>query len=347
MSMNPKQLLAAFAATLVLTACAFLMPSAPPVVEGRVASFPHDVHVDDEVALDCIECHMDAEDGPMAGMPTLDMCWACHEEATQKDKPLEAQLVGFVLPSDVEATWSTVTRAAIDSNFSHQTHLEAGTDCLDCHIGVDQADRVDWDWHISMDQCINCHEHSDGLAPTDDCKACHQDIDQFTMPANHNGGWDRVHGMLSLDGPGCPDQPSRNCSLCHSDSSCDNCHATTEPSNHTEAWRLRGHGFSAQMNRESCATCHTEASCDSCHSTMTPVSHGGNFGGRTSAHCVGCHLPLGSEDSCTACHKSTPSHLQASLRPGPPHPGPVSDCRSCHFPLDHIDNGQDCNSCHR
>ncbi|MBC8405160.1 MAG: cytochrome c3 family protein [Planctomycetes bacterium] len=206
--MNPKQLLAAFAATLVLTACAFLMPSAPPVVEGRVASFPHDVHVDDEVALDCIECHMDAEDGPMAGMPTLDMCWACHEEATQKDKPLEAQLVGFVLPSDVEATWSTVTRAAIDSNFSHQTHLEAGTDCLDCHIGVDQADQVDWDWHISMDQCINCHEHSDGLAPTDDCKACHQDIDQFTMPANHNGGWGRMQGQPSIDGSGSPHPPS-------------------------------------------------------------------------------------------------------------------------------------------
>jgi cytochrome c3-like protein len=333
-------------ALMLVLACALFLPPEPPVVKGRVADFPHDLHASDEVGLDCEECHLDAETEAYAGMPTLDMCWLCHEESTELDKPLQLQLAGFILPGDEEATWSKVTYSAVESNFSHKEHLESGAECLDCHDGVDQSKRVSWSWKSSMGDCVSCHEHDSGAAPVEDCVACHAEIDQTTLPANHDGGWTRVHGILTLDGPENPDLPNRNCTLCHQKSACDACHTTELPVGHTEGWRLRGHGFSALLDRRKCATCHNEASCDSCHSTVTPKNHRASWGGKTSSHCISCHLPSGSEDTCNACHRGTPSHQLASIRPGPPHPGPGSDCRSCHIPLNHIDNGQSCTLCH-
>ncbi len=343
---NAFFLIAAAAAMLLTAACAFFVPDEPPVVEGRAADFPHDVHHSDDVGMDCVECHDGAEDQERAGMPTLGQCWQCHEEAKELEKPFERQLAGFVLPGAEEATWSTVTAPSIEFTFSHSDHVAADLDCLDCHIGADTSVKVTWDWKMTMSECVNCHDQ--GIAPAvQDCAGCHDGLDQNTVLPSHDGSWMQIHGALALGGHDCQDQASRNCSLCHQRSECDSCHASTEPISHTESWRRRGHGLAAQLDRNRCATCHTESSCDSCHRVEEPISHGVTWGGATSFHCVGCHIPLGSDDSCTACHRGTPSHRTASRRPGPPHPGAGSDCLSCHLPLEHIINGQDCSLCHR
>ncbi len=330
---------------LFVAACALFIPAPRPLVPGRAGIFPHAVHVGEDVGLECTDCHTTAEESAQAGMPTLDVCWNCHDQGVDQDTPLEEQPAGFILPGDQEPTWTSVTKLSVQTKFSHAKHLEAGASCEDCHSGVSQSEVVSRDWKVGMNECMSCHQ---GLGVTvQDCQDCHEGLDQDTMPPNHTADWQRIHGAYGSDGASWDGAPEQNCSLCHTQTSCDSCHKRTQPQDHTEPWRERGHGFAAQLDRDRCATCHTEASCDRCHRTALPVTHGGIWGGTTSAHCASCHLPLGSDDSCSVCHKGTPSHQQAPLRPGPPHPGATADCRSCHTPLDHFDNGQDCTLCHR
>jgi hypothetical protein len=329
---------------LFLVACNIFVPNNDPVVPGREGIFPHAVHVDDEVAMDCVDCHDMVETDDIAGMPTLDVCRTCHDPEEDIDYPTYSQLVSFTLPGDEEATWSSVTETPLDLNFSHGLHYDADVDCSSCHEGVMESNKTSWSWAVSMDACMTCHEGSD-VGPLA-CEECHSGLGVDDFPSNHDTGWVEMHGMFSsVDDLHSPVQ-AMNCALCHTEETCDSCHRTTQPRSHSEPWRVKGHGFNAQMDRDSCATCHTEASCVECHQTSTPSNHGGIWGGNTNAHCIGCHLPLDEGDNCSVCHSSTPSHNQAPLRPGPAHPGSSADCNSCHAPLDHLENGQDCSTCH-
>jgi len=335
--------LAASGVALFSAACVFFTPRTEPVVPGRVGIFPHVLHADGDASLDCVDCHDMAESESFAGMPTLNVCRTCHDEAAEADKDLSHQLAGFLLPGNEEATWSSVTKASIEVNFSHAKHYAAEVDCQSCHVDVIEADEVSWDWKVSMDSCISCHE-AQRVSPLE-CQQCHEGLDMEHPPVNHGDQWQQVHGMVAtIDDLHSP-MPSRDCSLCHTQEGCDACHRVTKPQSHTEPWRTRGHGIAA-FDRESCATCHSESSCVQCHKTAVPTNHSGIWGGATSAHCISCHLPLDEGDGCAACHQATPSHNAAPARLGLPHPGPSSDCRSCHAPLDHLDNGQACTTCH-
>ena len=111
--------------------------------------------------------------------------------------------------------------------------------------------------------------------------------------------------------------------------------------------RSIGHGISAGIDRDRCNSCHKTDFCVRCHEETRPRSHVANWGATRSRHCAFCHEPLNS-NNCIVCHKDTPSHDDAPnaplfVRQGWP-------CRLCHLtivPLDHYDNGEDCEHCHR
>ncbi|RMH02951.1 MAG: hypothetical protein D6702_07350 [Planctomycetota bacterium] len=339
-----RQLLLFLAVPALVVACSLVVPDRRPPVPGRAGVFPHAPHL--EVGLECADCHPGIPDEDRAGMPDLEVCGQCHDTGLDPDLPLSAQPAGFVLPGDQEATWSSVTATSVATAFSHARHLELGADCDFCHPGVAESEAVDPEWHMSMAECLDCHPGGDEDPAA--CAGCHPGLDSNTPPASHGSpAWLRAHGGLGGDRLSWSEDPARDCSLCHRESSCDACHASTPPADHSEPWRQRGHGFAAAIDRDRCATCHKENSCVRCHRTATPVTHGGIWGGATSAHCGSCHLPLGSDTGCAVCHRGTPSHRRAPAIPGGTHPGAGADCRSCHVPLDHFDNGQDCVLCHR
>jgi len=340
-----KAFFAASAAAFV-AACSLVVPDLGPPVPGRAGIFPHDVHAGEDAGMACADCHAGAETAVRAGMPALEDCFACHDSEVDDSMPLAQQPVGFILPGDQAATWSSVTGYPFESGFSHVVHADAGADCELCHAGVADSDATDWDWKVTMTECQSCHD-ADG-SDIGGCVACHESLDRDSRPSNHEDlNWDRQHGVLGAMGAACEAATAQDCALCHTESSCDNCHAQTLPMDHSEAWRQRGHGFSAALERDRCDTCHREDSCVRCHQTVTPITHSGIWGGGTSAHCGSCHIPLGADNGCTTCHRGTPSHRLATSIPGGTHPGSSSDCRSCHTPLDHFDNGQACTLCHR
>jgi hypothetical protein len=303
----------------------------------RPLAFSHKIHVGDE-GLDCADCHRGAATQDDPGMPVLQQCLLCHEEL-DASKPPERKVTTLFAGKDYKA--ARASRLAEEVQFSHGRHVAAGTACAACHAGIEQNERIDRGVAVTMDACMVCHAHR-GVA--NECETCHRELDVDVAPATHAHHWLRVHGKAVRADTGAT---SDRCELCHSPSRCTSCHFETPPSSHTNHFRRRGHGLIARMDRDSCATCHRPDSCDRCHRETRPMNHGPSWGATRNNHCLGCHTPLRATE-CSTCHKGTPSHGLAA--PLPPGHNAGMNCRQCHglvAPLPHVDNGDECISCHR
>jgi len=304
--------------------------------EEEELAFSHRIHVQGE-QLECAMCHEDLELDDDPGMPPVDACLLCHEEL-DADKPAERRAEALF----VDGVFQAVHASALDGEvvFSHLRHVEAEVACSACHEGIDANERVDQDLAVSMASCIACHEAEDKPAA---CATCHSVIDEGWKPPSHTDAWKRAHGPRARAGS---TVPAESCSLCHKEETCASCHRVEQPESHTHGFRLKGHGLLARMDRTSCAVCHEPSSCEACHAETLPASHGGMWGGTKSLHCLGCHTPL-EQNGCFVCHKATPSHALAPVKPD--WHNPAMNCQGCHgrgLPLSHVDNGENCNLCH-
>jgi len=302
---------------------------------GRV--FSHEHHLVTE-ELECVDCHLTYEDEDAPGWPGIDDCMVCHQdEEAEGDEPRLVAPVAlffedgeFVLERRREPFSSEIV-------FSHLAHVTDEEGCRDCHAEVAASDELEHGWAMDMQGCVDCHAESEQPRS---CATCHGEVREDRAPRTHDVAWRRSHGRVVR----CEsDLTVNDCSLCHSDASCTTCHQEEEPESHNNFWRIRGHGLSASMDRESCATCHRQDYCDRCHESTMPISHRGAWGSPRNLHCLGCHSS-GANQGCAVCHSGTPSHLEAPLKP--PGHNPASDCRSCHLLLPHVDGGYDCNGCH-
>ena len=322
----------------VLSALVLLAASGCLVLEqfgwsGPGLAFPHARHVGQE-EMECIDCHADYEDGDLAGMPPLDDCLMCHGEG-ESDMPAVPVADLF---EDGAFKSARINALPEEVKFSHLTHVTDEEGCLDCHGELVAGDAVrDW-MAVSMDRCLQCHGER-GVGQ--DCATCHSEVGLDSAPWTHDGNWEKHHGLSVRNRS---DLTADRCSMCHEDSTCIACHQDEAPDNHTRYWRRRGHGLTAEMDRENCAACHGQDYCDRCHQEAVPLTHHGTWGGSRSSHCYGCHFEE-SDQSCFFCHDGTPSHAMAP--PKPPGHNPASDCRSCHVILIHVDKGDNCNICHQ
>jgi len=328
-------LLGSVALVSVPLSCGFILDEAAPG-----PGFDHRVHLD-EGELDCSDCHTSVEDEDDPGIPVLAQCLLCHDEESEAAKPESRRVTSLMV--DGALVLGPRTALPDEVEFSHLAHVERGEDCATCHAGVETSEHPSTIAAVDMDACQDCHER-ESYASSEDCSSCHTRIDESWAPPSHERNWTRDHGRVSrMPDPG---EASR-CDLCHTQQSCDQCHFQEPPKDHTNFWRLRGHGIEARMEARSCATCHRSDYCQRCHSENAPLNHRGSFGGTRSNHCVTCHFPLRSQN-CATCHQDLRGHDRAVPR-GPGHT-PSPDCRSCHginAPFSHADNGDLCILCHR
>jgi hypothetical protein len=56
-------------------------------------------------------------------------------------------------------------------NFSHRTHVKAGTACDDCHGKVQERAELTKEGDISMGACMKCHQQR---KVSIDCAFCHE-----------------------------------------------------------------------------------------------------------------------------------------------------------------------------
>jgi hypothetical protein len=180
-----------------------------------------------------------------------------------------------------------------------------------------------------------------------ECKECHEDgRDAKTKPAGHDLAWERDHGKF-IQRYGF--KPQTNCTLCHTESQCTTCHQQEKPKDHNEFWRLKSHGLAVGLDRSQCYTCHRGPDfCQRCHAQTQPLDHSAAWGAPSNRHCLNCHFPLTSAgaERCAVCHTGTPSHSSAPNQPANALHVTGANCRSCHSPLRHPDNGMSCTVCH-
>ena len=300
-------------------------------------SFSHRFHVK-EKKLGCEDCHADAATSPQAGMPAPETCAPCHAEKDKEKPPARRSSVFF--PEGAAPAWTNQKKLPEEVKFSHQYHLDKGAVCADCHKGIEDSESVSPHPPMSMKECMACH--AEKKAPVE-CETCHKQIRKDSPPENHRLNWLAFHGQEARAGH---DQ-LRQCLLCHTEENCSRCHDETKPRDHTNFWRIRGHGAVAELDRDRCQACHKTDYCERCHHDTAPMSHTGAWGATQDRHCLSCHTPIRAEPQCSICHKSTPSHSLAA--PKPSWHTPAMNCRQCHGvsqPLPHADNGSNCNSCH-
>jgi cytochrome c7-like protein len=323
-------------AALAMLACAGCMLVDALRAREHGLVFSHELHVAQE-GLECVSCHESAEAEEAPGMPAPDSCAVCHDELDVERPPERAVALLFDGPSFRAARASQL---ADEVRFEHLAHVSAVGDCAACHRGIDTNRAVDASVAVDMEACQRCHQER---AQPNECASCHSVIDRAWAPPDHAQDWRRLHGRACRRSD---PAPAQDCSLCHADSTCEQCHRIEEPVSHDANFRLRGHAVLASIDRASCATCHESATCDRCHAEALPLSHrSASFGGTRSTHCLTCHFPLEGE-GCLTCHKATPSH---AATPKPDWHTPAMDCRSCHgssLPLSHVDDGSNCNLCH-
>jgi hypothetical protein len=327
--------------------------------EGLV--FNHEVHA--AKGISCDGCHADYETEAWAGMPTYETCLTCH--GPKSDRQAYAHEVEIQKHSPEDAF--KAEKRYHDLKFSHAVHQSKAVPCADCHGPVASSIRLGSANFPTAEACIQCHKKSRHAPPAGggeaaegtggaqvkdiaaDCSVCHETQRRNVPPRTHAGNlWARNHGRdpsLGLNDRG----HKESCQLCHAQSTCDGCHRVEKPLDHTEYFRIRGHGAYVSISRERCMACHQENFCVRCHQETRPRSHYvSTWGGSSSRHCLSCHLDF-SDSGCFVCHKSAPSHREAPPRPPPPHASATADCRRCHLPRPpmHADNGSSCTACHR
>ncbi|MDJ0522470.1 MAG: cytochrome c3 family protein [Planctomycetota bacterium] len=323
----------------------------------------------------CLDCHEDPEEGeePEEGEPVITGVFFDKE-----GKPLWNQ--GLQEYDDYVHFSHKVHAKAGDCTTCHK-NLEAGergrpvqklytmAQCMECHTEA-KANNACAVCHESIDENTMPRSHGRGwqeghgyaanrLRMTEiqhDCSLCHNepnycnDCHQVTQPKSHYQLWEKRHGQAVRAAGG--DMP-RRCMLCHDQRTfCESCHLDEPPRNHTALFRTRTHGVMAAIDRRNCETCHKIDFCQRCHEDTAPRSHRGMFSRRRNTHCVQCHFPISSNDRCRVCHTTNPTHSTAPAQPANHVPG--RNCRLCHNqagtgarPLVHVDNGQNCEFCHK
>ena len=148
----------------------------------------------------------------------------------------------------------------------------------------------------------------------------------FPRPDSHQGAWIESHGLDASMTMAEPGPSGQLCLSCHERNDCIGCHATQQPRDHNNYWRLQGHGFSARVNRERCAACHRQDYCVRCHNETAPRSHTATWSVR---HCGWCHFAAVNvpDEPCNVCHRVAP-HTSAPA--GHVVIGPQTDCLACH-----------------
>jgi len=290
----------------------------------KVVKFSHKFHA--EQGVGCTDCHTAVSTSEQSSdllLPKMKDCASCHDVNTDCEK---CHFEQKPYPS-----WE---KSAPEIRFSHKFHLEkssdGGLECKTCHAGVDTVTYATASQLPLMESCISCHNND--KAPKA-CETCHTDIAHL-YPENHKiGNFLREHKKFVLTSIGV-----ENCSTCHSENYCEECHdanavlhTTPTPrstiSPHAPSLQSKTpilierihdlnyrytHGIEAQAHAVECQSCHlAQIFCADCHSAsgvfarIKPQSHlAPNFVtiGRGSGG--GRHAELARKDieACAACH---------------------------------------------
>ena len=151
-------------------------------------SFSHKTHAG-TLQIECLYCHINAEKGAHATVPSVSICMNCHKEVQPKDnlgnlKPAAATLNDYWI-TNTPIAWNKVNDLADFAYFDHSRHVNSGVECEECHGPVKTMEVMRREYGMKMSWCVDCHKQdppagsrAEGLgwetrAPIS-CMTCHR-----------------------------------------------------------------------------------------------------------------------------------------------------------------------------
>ncbi|WP_298270843.1 cytochrome c3 family protein [Geobacter sp.] len=130
-------------------------------------AFSHKKHAG-ENRIHCLFCHRFALKSPVAGIPAVADCRACHLFISP-NAPEIRKLTGYWERRE-PIPWVRVYSVPDFVYFPHMMHLRAGLVCTTCHGEVAAMERITRSVSLKMGWCLNCHrQHRASI----DCWTCH------------------------------------------------------------------------------------------------------------------------------------------------------------------------------
>jgi len=222
----------------------------------------------------------DPVDGPVAGVGPMsdEVCLQCHE-------PNRKATSGFRI------------------KINHVEHARRNGSCVSCHVRTAHPLEERGTPLTLMSQCFTCHGTAEQPTASSACILCHPTGYKLVPQSHAQKAW--VPAKHAASGKTDPKQ----CSMCHQQSFCDDCHGLEMP--HPKDWSrgADGHAAFAETNRAVCSKCHTEKPdlCSMCHHKAYDPA----VGSWVKQHfieaqtdgvqdCMRCHAP----SYCVSCHVS-------------------------------------------
>ena len=129
--------------------------------------FSHKLHAGAN-GIPCLYCHYNADKSPVAGIPALTDCRACHLYIST-DAPEIKKLMGY-WDRQEPIEWVKVNSLPDHVYFPHTMHIRAKIDCSSCHGLVAAMERIRRTASLKMGWCLSCHrQHNASI----DCWTCH------------------------------------------------------------------------------------------------------------------------------------------------------------------------------
>jgi hypothetical protein len=133
--------------------------------------FPHDIHTSPKVGLECNVCHSGVTRGPIAGIPTVNVCMSCHEDTGDPNDSRIRSLRDHSMRGE-DMAWQRVYGFNPESHvrFNHAPHIRAKVECATCHGDLTKMTIAQRAVDHSMNFCISCHKQK---GASNDCLTCH------------------------------------------------------------------------------------------------------------------------------------------------------------------------------
>jgi hypothetical protein len=269
--------------------------------------FSHNYHITEE-ALECSDCHDSAAESRTGAdnlFPPMDVCGDCHDI----DEPETCA----TCHSDTDDPRIVPRIRDYSQKFSHETHVEGGLACLDCHAEVAAKETAAPFILPTMVACVDCHEQS---RVDTECQTCHLPGDRL-KPRSHTVSFRRDHSDQARTAHA--GREDMTCQTCHNDDFCQDCHEGENLDRMTHPLNFAfTHALQAQSSQATCVTCHSEKQfCIDCHSEnqIMPHTHRPGWvnripgdGGRHRVEaindletCMACH-ETDADWTCASCH---------------------------------------------
>ncbi|MBI5476788.1 MAG: hypothetical protein HY964_08650 [Ignavibacteriales bacterium] len=294
---------------------------------SKQIKFSHTFHIEESL-VECTVCHYKAATSVKSSDNLTgdhESCKTCHEDVLANNCSY-----CHLDPDNIQP----LKQHPREIIFSHEKHTAKSIECTNCHRGLDEVKYASSDNMPSMDLCVTCHEKNN---VSKDCNTCHTNLIGLIPKTHLEGEFKKDHKRQTRFGG-----VANNCSTCHDESFCQNCHAgielkkydskkeySTDPSariqlkDSPKELKLQQvhelnykftHSIDARSKRIDCNSCHDQSTfCVECHQTsgninqmkIKPLNHsepGFKLFGKGSGG--GTHAKLAHRDIeyCASCH---------------------------------------------